>query len=91
MDWLLLEELGNIDFSVANFGIGCKLVVTTGIKNEATDFEGVCTDINSKSPCKNYSVKKTYTDVHVERKFSYYTVVPRVQLLTKAKKKVTLA
>ncbi|XXN19734.1 MAG: 50S ribosomal protein L19 [Candidatus Hodgkinia cicadicola] len=91
MNWIILEELVNVDFSVVGFGVGSKLAVSlTNAKGEAANFEGICTSVKSRSPCKNYSVRKVYTDTYVERTFNYRVFVPKVQLKVKAKKKATL-
>ncbi|XXN13767.1 MAG: hypothetical protein AAI978_00840 [Candidatus Hodgkinia cicadicola] len=91
MNWLLLEALGNIEFSVIKFGVGSQLVVPLKSgKAEATEFVGICTSTKAKSPCVNYNVKKWYADTFVERKFSFSEFVPKLSFRVGIIKKAAL-
>ncbi|XXM93300.1 MAG: 50S ribosomal protein L19 [Candidatus Hodgkinia cicadicola] len=91
MNWLLLDELRNLDFSVIRFGVGSQLVVPLRAnKAEATEFVGICTSTKAKSPCANYTVRRLYTDTYVERKFSFDAVAPKVRVRVDAVKKAAL-
>lgn len=91
MNWLLLGALRNADFSVINFGVGCQLAVPLkGSKGEIIEFAGVCTATKSKSPCVNYSIRKSYAEAYVERKFSFGVIAPKLRLRVSVAKKAAL-
>ncbi|AUG33884.1 50S ribosomal subunit protein L19 [Candidatus Hodgkinia cicadicola] len=91
MNWLLIEALRNIDFSVINFGVGSQLSVPLkGGKGEIIEFAGVCIATKSKSPCINYTIRKTYADAYVERKFSFGEFAPKLRLRVNVAKKAAL-
>ncbi|XXM93623.1 50S ribosomal protein L19 [Candidatus Hodgkinia cicadicola] len=88
MNWLGLEEITRGDVSEANFNVGSQLVVVLrGSKSEPVEFEGSCVDVRGKRPCLNYTVRKTYADVWVERRFVFGSNTPHVKFATCAAKK----
>lgn len=91
MNWLLLGALRSVDFSVISFGAGSQLAVPLkGSKGETIEFAGVCIATKSKSPCINYTIRKSYADAYVERKFSFGAIAPRLRLRVNVAKKAAL-
>ncbi|AUG34188.1 50S ribosomal subunit protein L19 [Candidatus Hodgkinia cicadicola] len=91
MNWLLLEALRDVDFSVINFGAGSQLAVPLKAgKGETIEFAGVCIATKSKSPCVNYAVRKSYAGAYVEREFSFGEFAPKLRLRVNVAKKAAL-
>lgn len=74
-----------------NFGVGSQLAVPLkGSKGETIEFAGLCIATRSKSPCVNYTIRKSYADAYVERKFSFGAFAPKLRLRVSVAKKAAL-